>query len=278
MMADEKQRAKVRCGQAVFVPIFATGLICAGWLNLCSATLCAAQSGSRSLAQAPTQVPAQAPSQASTLSGSGSLVPTEYDKSLVDVFQRSDETPPVYWAVARAVAALPPGVKDTLAKAGVRWKVVPTLSSYDSRFDDMQARGWKEGNTFRNVAGTYSKVHNEVLIAVRAIRPKDNVMAPRGHRFQTTLHETGHGYDNILGMFSRSAEFRNAYNDDIARLTGDQRIQLKYYLQAQNAGPSECFAELFAEGVMRAAGIQPELPEILQFFPRSFEVVRRILR
>lgn len=204
--------------------------------------------------------------------------PTEYDRSLVSVFQRSEETPPVYHAVVHAVAALPPGVKDTLVKAGVRWKVVPTLVDYDQRLADMQARGWKEGNDFRYVAGTYSFRHNEVLIAVRALRPKDGVMAARGHRLQTTLHETGHGYDHVIGKYSKTADFRSAYNDDVSRLSSDQRSELKYYLQADDAGPNETFAELFAEGVMRQAKIQPETGEIVQFFPRTFEVVARLLR
>lgn len=196
---------------------------------------------------------------------------------LVQIYRTSDATEPVYKAVSSAVALVPTGVKQTLVDAGVRWKIVPTLVEYDPALASKQARGW-DGRDYRYVAGTYSYKHNEVLIAEQALRTNDNVAALKGHRLQTTLHETGHAYDWKLKQYSKRVLFRAAYDNDVSQMTDALKQKLHYYMQPDDGGPSETFAELFADGIMQMNNIQAERPFIIQYFPRSFEVARELLK
>lgn len=61
-------------------------------------------------------------------------------------------------------------------------------------------------------------------------------------------HESGYAIDDILGDFSRTPEFRAAYNKDLRRLNSSEVDYYKYFIQKGrgNAGRSECFAQCFA--------------------------------
>ncbi len=207
------------------------------------------------------------------------LQPTPYDLSLITIQQRSAETDNVYKAVSTAVAAMPLRIKQQIDEAGIRWIICSTLVDYDPALVDAKARGWGPGLDFRYVAGTYSLKHNKILIAERALRTSDGVLSERGHRLETTLHETGHAYDKVLNYYSRDPAFRAAYEADCARLADAQRPKLKYYLQAGNAGPSETFAELFDKCIMQTANLPLELPnDITTTFPNCCVIMKRLLR
>lgn len=199
------------------------------------------------------------------------------DNALIEVVSHTSDTDQVYQAVLRAVDSIPESVKNTLVRNGVRWKIVSTLIDYDPLLAAKPARGWGDGRDFRYVAGTYSFRHKAVLIAEKALRTKDNVLSLKGHRLLTTLHETGHAFDWAMKHFSKTAEFRSAYNQDIAALNDEQRKKLQYYLQSNDAGPEETFAELFADVIVQQEHLPQERPSVIEFFPSCFSVVRNLL-
>lgn len=214
-----------------------------------------------------------------TGSQGASTEPTAYDLSLITIEERSPEADDVYRAVSKAVAVIPLKVKRQLTDAGISWVICPTLVEYDPSLANVQSRGWAPGKDFRYVAGTYSFKHNKVLIAVRALRTSDSVMATRGHRLETTLHESGHAYDHVLNKYSRDPVFRAAYEADCARLNDTQRQKLKYFLQAGDAGPSETFAELFAKSLLLKAKLPIEVPNGLESaFPNTLGVMEKLLK
>ncbi len=219
------------------------------------------------------------PSQTNNYSDSKPGEPSAYDLSLITVVEGDPDIDEVYSAVSKAVSLIPTRIKHQIADDGISWVVCPKLVDYYPAMANLQSRGWAPGQDYRYVAGCYSPKFNKVLIGVRALRTFDGVMATRGHRLQTTLHETGHAYDKVLKFYSRDPVFRAAYESDCAKLTAVQRQKLKYFLQESNAGLSETFAELFAESLMLKANVPFELPDGIDVvFPNTLEVMRRLLR
>jgi len=203
----------------------------------------------------------------------------DYDQSLITVVRGDPATDEVYAAVSKAVSLIPTRIKHQIADDGISWVVCSKLVDYYPAMANMQSRGWAPGQDYRYVAGCYSPKFNKVLIGVRALRTSDGIMTLRGHRLQTTLHETGHAYDKVLKFYSCEPVFRAAYQSDCAKLTTSQRAKLKYFLQEGDAGASETFAELFAESLMVKAAIPFELPgNIDETFPRTLEVMKRLLK
>jgi hypothetical protein len=171
---------------------------------------------------------------------------------------------------------IPSRAKQQLANYGVRWVEVPTLLEYDPDLANKRATGWDEfgGGSYAYIAATYAIKRNEVLVAEHALR-RDGSDELRGHRLQTTLHETGHAFDWCLGRFSTGDEFRAAYAQDTQTLTAAQRGQLAYFLQSDDKGPGETFAQLFAESVNKQVGKPAYNKALVDLFPNCFRVVLR---
>ena len=219
------------------------------------------------------------PSQTNNESDSKPGEPSVYDLSLITVIEGDTAVDGVFSAVSKAVSLIPARIKHQIADDGITWVVCPKLVDYYPAMANMQSRGWTKGQDYRYIAGCYSPKFNKVLIAVRALRTSDGVMATRGHRMQTTLHETGHAYDKVLKFYSLDQVFRGAYECDCAKLSAVQRQKLKYFLQEGNAGLSETFAELFAEILMLKANVPFELPDRIDVvFPNTLDVMIRLLR
>jgi hypothetical protein len=206
------------------------------------------------------------------------LKPTPYDLSLVEAISKGPETDTVYKEVSLAVAAIPLRIKRQLDDAGVRWKVVPTLVDYSPEAAGRVSPGW-EGKDYSYVGGTVLRKSNEVIIAVRARRSNDGVLDLCKHRRRCTLHETGHAFDHIvLNTFSATPEFLDAYAFDCERLNAAQRQHRAFELQPGGSGPAETFATLFAQAVEQKAHLREDIVnDLAKDFPRSFEVVKRLI-
>jgi hypothetical protein len=90
-------------------------------------------------------------------------------------------------------------------------------------------------------------------------------------------HEFGHAIDDYASYPSHSRSFARAYAVGLPRLTAQDKLALKYYLQAGVAGKEEMFAELFA--IKGGAACDPIADSVLkQKFPEAAAVVNSTVR
>ena len=94
-------------------------------------------------------------------------------------------------------------------------------------------------------------------------------------------HEIGHVLNQILAptlclAYSNCDEFKAAYARDLEGLSEDDKKQLTYFLQKDDAGRDETFAAIFAfvAGGPSSEGINPLLERA---FPEVQKLIRRKL-
>jgi hypothetical protein len=133
---------------------------------------------------------------------------------------------------------------------------VPELDHLE-HLADRQPRGWPEGSTWREVSGAYSPNFRAMV-------------AGSGSSGSTSLalHEYGHLVDDVLGPSSGTTlsgmmgEWGDVYRRVLATAREADVTIRPYYTQPGLAGPSEMFAEAFANyhllagdaGLARLAG------------------------
>lgn len=130
---------------------------------------------------------------------------------------------------------MPPEVLRELISSGIRWAALEDdVVEYDDSLAGKIPRGWEEtGKTWDSVPGTVHYKTKMVLVATSG-RFGDGSLS-------LTLHETAHALDWLRGMQSKQKEFRNAYNSDVT----SGNVKMDYFLQPNNAGSSEAYAESF---------------------------------
>jgi hypothetical protein len=99
----------------------------------------------------------------------------------------------------------------------------------------------------RKCAGLYRSAAKTLYVTER-FAPVTYVPQLNMHLRHTLFHEFGHAVDHCK-QISRSETFVAAYQSDCRHLTNGLREHFHYYTQAEEAGPSELFAELFADAV-----------------------------
>jgi hypothetical protein len=173
-------------------------------------------------------------------------------------------------------AGLPERVRKALDAHGV--KVVIGRSMADAAPDlvDRRPRGWPEGTTWANADGCYrAATDRREIVATEFYRSEMGNSETRSPRFPGALrHETGHAYDDALGIHSQSPEFLAAYRADVDKMDEPTRQQVSYYLQPGEAGPSETFAEIFARLVGESGTSHRDLRE---YFLATTELLRSLL-
>ena len=162
-------------------------------------------------------------------------------------------------AVAVELSRMPGDTLDLLSRAGTR-VVACRGSVVDGRPDLASAcpRGWPPGSSWRDVAGLYDAIRNEVVLATRGHAPGRAGHVPRagdGHPSAgLAVHVACHAVDARCGRPSSSTEFRSARSADRDALPA-------YVRQPGAAGLEESWAESAA---LRAAGekVTPALPNL----------------
>ncbi len=85
------------------------------------------------------------------------------------------------------------------------------------------------------------------------------------------MHEFGHAYDHTAS-YSKADSFVKAYEDDGKYLGNEQRNKFEYFLQENDAGRSEMFAELFQ--AILSPGSDEDAVKLSHAFPRCTAAVR----
>ncbi len=174
---------------------------------------------------------------------------------------------------------LAPGVQSALSDAGVTHVFAEKLTDKFPDLKGIAPRGWTEG-TWDNSEGLADWVSKEIVTARTAKQVGGLFAEPSSRTRGVFFHETGHGLDLALGtnpiqgfQFSAQKEFMSAYKADVADLDVADKIDLAYYLQENQAGPEEVFAELFAN----THGEMTHHELIEGWFPRTAAVIARKL-
>jgi hypothetical protein len=169
---------------------------------------------------------------------------------------------------------MPDGVKKLLAND--RTHIVASGMVLDAIPDakDNKPRGHDEGKSWNDLDGAQSSESKRIVTAERT---SDRANGGFSQRTDGVLkHETGHAVDRALGYDSNSAEFRAAYEKDIAAMTPAQKAAEKYQLQDGGAGRSEAYAEIY--GAVNGSSANPsETAQKLATYPNTAEYMRKRL-
>jgi type VI secretion system secreted protein VgrG len=165
--------------------------------------------------------------------------------------------------VAQELAKMPKADLEKLEAGGV--KVVATRGSVTDHLTHLKGvkpRGWPPGSSWDSVPGLYNPATKEVVIATKGHGTKGGAYVPPmndGHgSYNLTLHEAGHGLDDVVGGKS-DAGFLAARTKDLGALPS-------YETQAGEAGPSETWAESYAIKYGGAAKEQKKRPGLMSYF------------
>jgi len=175
----------------------------------------------------------------------------------------------------KEIDGLPPPVRKLLKDKDMTVVVTDEMVDAAPDLKNQHPRGWPPGTTYENEDGAFRPEHRHIMVAEK-FRSTDGKEVYSDRAEGVVRHEAGHAVDAALDNYSQEAEFKAAYDKDVAAMSADTKEKLKYLLQGDGAGEQECFAEVFAAlngGSANAA--QTQL--ILQTFPNVADAVRKKL-
>jgi hypothetical protein len=171
--------------------------------------------------------------------------------------------------IGDAYSQLPDGVRAKIDKAGIEVVATDRMSTVHPELKNAQPRGYPPGYDSDSVEGEFDG--KKIIIPENPIVQEKNKADPVG----TIRHEAGHAFDQSLNHYSHSAEFDEAYKQDLAKLTPEQKKQLGYYLQGDNAGKEELFGELFCAAVGGHPDKDHYPEDVRKLFPNSYKLVEK---
>ncbi|HEY9716377.1 MAG TPA: hypothetical protein V6C69_02825 [Trichormus sp.] len=184
--------------------------------------------------------------------------------------------------ISQDATQLPAAWKQKLTKAGYRIVVSRTLFDSVPSARGQQVRGYKRSATWSQIFGLFDRRHRRVVMAQLARQTEDEksqliTLNDQQTRAGILRHEFGHAIDDYASYPSHSRAFARAYAVGLPRLRVQDKLALKYYLQAGFAGKEEMFAELFA--IKGGAACDPIADIVLkQKFPEAAAVVNSTIR
>lgn len=193
------------------------------------------------------------------------IKPDKTDQEMVSIFRKSVSSDPAYNRVLQALHRIPETRRSELSKWGLKVVIAPTIVDAHPQFATEKPRGYLHGGTYQNCPGLFMPSTKTIYVAEKASLGnspfQENVWITG-----TVLHEFGHAVDHYEYR-SSSPEFKKAYDEDSHRLTNELRNRFYYYTQADEAGPSELFAELFSEsrGSGESEGLETAFPHCLKY-------------
>ncbi|MBS1956815.1 MAG: PDZ domain-containing protein [Cyanobacteria bacterium SZAS-4] len=193
------------------------------------------------------------------------IKPDKTDQEMISIFRKSASSEPAYNRVLQALHRIPETRRNELSKWGLTVVIAPTIVDAHPQFATEKPRGYLHGGTYQNCPGLFMPSTKTIYVAEKASLGnspfQENVWI-----MGTVLHEFGHAVDHYEYR-SSSSDFKKAYEEDSHRLTNELRNRFYYYTQADEAGPSELFAELFSEasGSGESEGLGNAFPHCLQY-------------
>ncbi len=193
------------------------------------------------------------------------IKPDKTDQEMISIFRKSVSSEPAYNRVLQALHHIPETRRNELSKWGLKVVIAPTIVDAHPQFATEKPRGYLHGGTYQNCPGLFMPSTKTIYVAEKASLGnspfQENVWI-----MGTVLHEFGHAVDHYEYR-SSSPDFKKAYEEDSHRLTNELRNRFYYYTQADEAGPSELFAELFSEanGSGESEGLGNAFPHCLTY-------------
>jgi hypothetical protein len=176
--------------------------------------------------------------------------------------------------LSRAMEDLPATVTDTLEKYGTQFVIREKLTDAFPELSGVTPRGWPAGTSWDMAEGLYRGGSSKtVAVTEKRLSQYSKEYVETTRAVGVFNHETGHAFDDALGRISATSEFRTAYDTDVRNLPVAMKDRLGYYLQSGSAGPSEAFAETFAHILGAGAGTE----NLVQLFPNSAAIIRRLM-
>ncbi len=175
---------------------------------------------------------------------------------LLQSTDNADVSPEFIALVKAGLRNLPREFRERFRNAGFRINIVTNVSKVMSESQiKRHPRGYGEGATFENVLA-YCDYRNKQLVV---IQPPDGI---RSLPDVSVCHEFGHAFDAIMSpklsrseaaaqgtgkwpLLSHAQRFKSAYDQDLLELPEAHREALAYFLQSNQAGQEELFAEMF---------------------------------
>lgn len=181
--------------------------------------------------------------------------------------------------VEATLAALPDAVMKRLADYGARFQAGERVTQIRPELKGVHPRGWPSGSTWDSADGA---AFTRDIVVAETYRPIGVRGFATSQRVAGVLaHETGHVFDRAMRLASRSPEFAKAYTADAKPLRASIKAgesgarRFAYYLQRGEAGPSEAFAEIFAQVVGGGTGSMGS--DLIAAFPNVAKYMRDLI-
>jgi hypothetical protein len=179
-----------------------------------------------------------------------------------------------------AAQSIPDEIWRAITDAGWRIYVAEHVVDAVPALRGTAPRGWPEGTLWDNTDAVHLPTAKQLVIAEKRRNRKGKIVGCT--RVGGVLrHELGHAFDMVSGSdgLFRSAlpEFLTAYQADVVRMDADQRRQLAYYLQQNEAGRQETFAEAF--GIVLGGGSDTGKQSVFEHcFSTTLGIVRSAVK
>jgi hypothetical protein len=190
----------------------------------------------------------------------------------IEIFRKTNDTDKTLIKVKDALSQVPTGVQEALKRSGISVLIVPTILAARPELRNEKPRGY-HGGGYDNCAGLYYASDKKVFISDR-VSYRNSPYQENWYLIQTAMHEFGHAYDHTAS-YSTAESFVKAYEDDGKYLGNEQRNKFEYFLQENDAGRSEMFAELFQ--AILSPGNDADAVKLSQAFPRCTAAVREAI-
>jgi hypothetical protein len=179
--------------------------------------------------------------------------------------------------VDNAVSLIPENIQQQIIRAnGLKITSCQYVTEELPELKGVHPRGWDK-LTWANTDGVHYSGKGS-YVSERWMHPWHMVDEVSTRTEKVVLHETGHMLEEFLLKNSKDyLEFSNAYNNDIALLTPEQKFDAEYFIQKGKAGREETFAELFSQILMRNGNIKDSESFVLEYFPKSKKVLENAI-
>lgn len=178
--------------------------------------------------------------------------------------------------IQRLLNVVPVSVLRIIAENKGKVSIYPSIIEEDYRIQNERPRGWEEGTSWSN--NTAFCRGTEIVISQYYLSRTSGEFEDASEEAGAIHHELGHAIDHCLDI-SDSDEFKHMYRLEAARVPVEMHKKLRYFLQLDEGGPSETWAELFCEkfGEIANPGAANS-SRVKQYFPNCYKFLEKTLK